>query len=184
MSMLAASSVSSASAKIAPQSRSRAVRVAGFWRRSLAGGCDVAILFMTFVLLDSAVHLVLGEPLPRLSQFGPDYILELAMKHDPLAQAGLWLFAALCVLYFFLFHALRGQTPGKQLCGLQLIDGYGERPSLGRTLGRTAAYFVSFGLLTLGFWWSAFDPEKRALHDHLADTYVIIATRSAGGKAT
>ena len=174
--MWAASSVSSPSTKSVAATHPRAVRVAGFWRRSLAGACDGAILLATFVLLDCVVHLVLGEPLPRLSQFGPDYFLELAMKRDPLAQAGLWLLVAISLLYFFLFHALRGQTPGKRLCGLQLIDGFGEPPSLGRTLVRTLGGLVSFALLTLGFWWIAFDAEKRALHDHLADTYVIISS--------
>ena len=71
--------------------------------------------------------------------------------------------------------ATRGQTPGKQLLGLIVIDAYGERPSLLKTLLRTVGYAVSVLPFSLGFLWIGFDREKRALHDWLAGTYVVLA---------
>ncbi len=149
------------------------VRVAGFWRRMTAGLIDGSILMVFFVLLQSLVALILGQPIPHLSQIGPDYFVDIAVNGHPLAATALVISLTLGFLYYFIFHALRGQTPGKRLCGLTLIDGYGERPSLLRALARTAAYIPSALLLGLGFFWIAFDREKRGLHDWLADTYVV-----------
>jgi uncharacterized RDD family membrane protein YckC len=91
-----------------------------------------------------------------------------------LALVGLSLLAILGFLYFFIFHAVRGQTPGKRLMHARVVDGFGERPSLGRAFLRTLGYLPSALLLLLGFLWIGFDREKRGLHDRLADTYVIL----------
>jgi uncharacterized RDD family membrane protein YckC len=152
----------------------RSVHVAGFWRRALAGAVDLLVLAAVFVVLDVGVQLLLGHPLPRLSQLGPDYLVDVAINGDALAEIGLLLLAIVGFLYFFLFQALRGQTPGQALIGIRVIDGYGEPPSFGRALVRTFAIAPSVLLLALGVLWIAFDREKRALHDRLADTYVII----------
>jgi uncharacterized RDD family membrane protein YckC len=151
------------------------VRVAGFWRRALAGLVDATLLTAIFVALDVLVSLALHQPLPRPSQLGPDYLLDVAVNGNALAEIGLALLGILGFLYFFIFHAVRGQTPGKKLLGLRVIDGYGNRPSLLRALLRTVAYVPSAALLALGFLWIGFDREKRGLHDWLADTYVIVA---------
>jgi uncharacterized RDD family membrane protein YckC len=149
------------------------VKVAGFFRRAAAGVVDALILSAVFLVLDVLVAVVLKQPLPRLSQLGPDYLLDVAVNGDALAEIGLVLLAILAFLYFFIFHALRGQTPGKRLVGVRVIDAFGQRPSLSRALLRTAAYVPSALLLALGFLWIGFDREKRGLHDRLADTYVI-----------
>jgi uncharacterized RDD family membrane protein YckC len=149
------------------------VRVAGFWRRLAAGVVDLSILAFCFVLLDVMVSLILRHPLPKLAQLGPDYLVDVAVNGDALAVTGLVVLGILGFLYFFIFHAVRGMTPGKRLFKLRVIDGFGRRPSLGRSLVRTAAYLPSALLLALGFVWIGFDREKRGLHDWLADTYVI-----------
>jgi uncharacterized RDD family membrane protein YckC len=147
--------------------------VAGFWHRLIAGVVDALILAICFVLLDVMVSLILRHPLPKLAQLGPDYLVDVAVNGDALAVTGLVVLGILGFLYFFIFHAVRGMTPGKQLLKLRVIDGFGRRPSLGRSLIRTAAYLPSALLLALGFLWIGFDREKRGLHDWLADTYVI-----------
>jgi uncharacterized RDD family membrane protein YckC len=149
------------------------VRVAGFWQRLAAGVVDGFVLAICFVVLDVLVSLALKHPLPRLAQLGPDYLVDVAVNGDALAVTGLVVLALLGFLYFFIFHAVRGQTPGKKLLRVRVIDGFGRRPSLGRALIRTAAYLPSALLLALGFIWIGFDREKRGLHDWLADTYVV-----------
>ena len=151
------------------------VRVAGFWRRLAAGIVDVLVLASVFAILGTLVAVVLRHPLPRWSQLGPDYVVDMAVNGGVLAEAGLALFAILGFLYFFLFTALRGQTFGKHLMRVKVIDAYGERPSLARALVRTIAYLPSAVLLALGFLWIGFDREKRGLHDWIADTYVVSA---------
>jgi uncharacterized RDD family membrane protein YckC len=149
--------------------------VAGFWRRLAAGTLDGAVLFLVFVILQAASALAMHHPLPRLSQLGPDYFIDVAVNGDALAVTALALLGIIGFLYFFIFTAVRGQTPGKRALGLRVIDGWGKRPSLGRALLRTLAYVPSLLVLALGFFWIGFDREKRGLHDWIADTYVIRA---------
>jgi uncharacterized RDD family membrane protein YckC len=151
------------------------VRVAGFWRRLAAGIVDVLVLASVFGILATLVAVVLRHPLPRLGQIGPDYVVDMAVNGGLFAEAGLAMLAILGFLYFFLFTALRGQTFGKHLMRVKVIDAYGERPSMTRALVRTIAYLPSLVLLALGFLWIGFDREKRGLHDWLADTYVVKA---------
>ncbi len=163
----------------------RTVRVAGFWRRSAAGLVDSFVLVAVFLLLDVLVTVLLGHPLPRLKQLGPDYLVDVAVNGDLLAVSGLGLFGVVCFLYFFVFQTLRGQTPGQALLAIRVVDGFGQTPSPGRALARTAAFLPSWALFALGVVWIAFDREKRGLHDRLADTYVIIerAPLNAGAAA-
>jgi uncharacterized RDD family membrane protein YckC len=161
----------------------RTVRVAGFWRRSGAGLVDAFVLTAVFLVLHVLMTVSLGHPLPRLKQLGPDYLIDVAINGDLLAVIGLGLFALVCFLYFFVFQALRGQTPGQALLGMRVVDGWGERPSALRALLRTGALLPSWALFALGVVWIAFDREKRGLHDRLADTYVITIERNPLGVA-
>jgi uncharacterized RDD family membrane protein YckC len=99
----------------------------------------------------------------------------MAVNGGGLAVALLVMAALVSFAYFFLFTTLRGQTFGKHLMRVKVIDAFGERPSLWRALVRTLAYGPSLALLALGFLWIGFDREKRGLHDWLADTYVVRA---------
>lgn len=150
-------------------------QAAGFWRRAAAFAVDMAVLCPLFVVLGGVVGLLFGRPLPRLRELGPDLIVSALVDQNFLGEALLMLCGILLLLYFFIFHAFRGQTPGKRLLGVAVIDVYGERPSLARTLLRTSGYVLSAVLFSLGFLWIGFDREKRALHDWLAGTYVVLA---------
>jgi uncharacterized RDD family membrane protein YckC len=149
------------------------VYVAGFWRRAAAGVVDLLVLALTFVVLDAAVSLALGLPLPRWRQLSPDYLLDVAVNGDGPVVIALIVLGMIAFFYLFVFQATAGQTPGMRLVHIKVIDGYGQRPSLGRALIRTAAYAPSLLLFLAGFLWIGFDREKRGLHDWLADTYVV-----------
>ncbi len=151
------------------------VRVAGFWRRLAAGVVDALVLSSVFAILGTLLAVALGHPLPRPGQLGPDYVVDMAVNGGTAAEVGLLLFGVLAFLYFFLFTALRGQTFGKHLMRVRVIDAFGERPSMWRALLRTIGYVPSTALLALGLLWIGFDREKRGLHDWIADTYVVRA---------
>jgi uncharacterized RDD family membrane protein YckC len=151
------------------------VRVAGFWRRLGAAIVDAIVLTSVFAILGALVALILRHPLPRPSQLGPDYVVDMAVNGGTLATTGLVMFVLVAFFYFFLFTALRGQTFGKHLMQVRIIDGFGDRPSIRRSLVRTVAYVPSLTLLALGVLWIGFDREKRGLHDLIADTYVVRA---------
>jgi uncharacterized RDD family membrane protein YckC len=81
--------------------------------------------------------------------------------------------AGLGLLYAAFFTGTTGQTPGKMVAGLRVVDHDGLPPGFVRALGRAAA--GSAGALVLGaglvsLW---FDPARRALHDRLFQTRVV-----------
>ena len=65
-----------------------------------------------------------------------------------------------------------GQTVGKMAVGLRVEGVNGSPVTLGRALGRTAAYAVSVLPVGLGCVWLLLG-RGRALHDVLADTRVV-----------
>jgi len=76
-------------------------------------------------------------------------------------------------LYFTLFWAWRGQTPGKMLIRAKVVRSNGEALSFGHAALRFLAFFVCFLTVYIGFIMVAFNLQKRGLHDTIADTRVI-----------
>ncbi len=77
-------------------------------------------------------------------------------------------------LYFTLLHASRrGQTLGKRVLGLRVVQLGGERLSLLESFERAAGYLeipASLGLSLLSLWR---DPNRRLPHDRIAHTVVL-----------
>jgi uncharacterized RDD family membrane protein YckC len=135
------------------------VEYAGFWIRFIAAVIDIAAVWIisyafsfSFVPLRSGLGLRFGVYL--------------------LSESDAWLIVAW--LYLWLFTGLKGQTPGKMLVKIKVINSKGNKPGLGRAalreiIGKTISYFA----LLLGYLLIAFDKEKRGLHDKIAGTYVV-----------
>ncbi len=103
------------------------------------------------------------------------------------------------VPYYVLFTYKLGQTPGKRLLGIQVVDAEGTIPNFRRVILREfvaksipsmlliagslsillviAGYIAGTSLL-LGYLWIARDPRKRGLHDYIAGTYVVKRDRN------
>jgi len=158
------------------------VRAAGLLRRCLAGFVDLVIVVALFVALQALASVVVGRGLPRMAQLGPGGLLDAVLGGSMLAATGLGLFGVLCAAYAILFHAGAGQTLGKRLVGVRVIDGYGQALGLGRSTLRLVAFIPSLGLAGLGVLWIGFDRERRALHDRLADTHVVRVGPSRGAR--
>ncbi len=83
--------------------------------------------------------------------------------------------------YYTYFHSTSGQTIGKKAMGLRVVRRNGSRLTWQRALWRAFAFFIFPTLLsyvTCGLGWfinlmPLFHSEHRALHDLLADTWVI-----------
>lgn len=78
---------------------------------------------------------------------------------------------------------LAGQTPGKRLMGLLVVETNGERLKLGRALLRWLGYWLS-GILFLGFLWILVDNRRQGFHDKLARTFVVYSRPRVAGYAT
>lgn len=85
----------------------------------------------------------------------------------------------IAIAYFVVGWVLFGQTVGKALLGLRVVDRGGGALRPATALARVLAYVVSALPLYLGFVWVMVDPGRRAWHDRLAGTRVVYAT-SAG----
>ncbi|MSQ07408.1 MAG: RDD family protein [Dehalococcoidia bacterium] len=84
------------------------------------------------------------------------------------------------VLVYFLatghnvvFVGLRGQTVGKMILGLQVVDRQGKPPSFWRILLRELGGKTVSGAFFLGYLWVGWHREKRGWHDSIAGTYVV-----------
>ncbi|OPY89633.1 MAG: RDD family protein [Syntrophus sp. PtaU1.Bin208] len=139
-------------------------RYGGFWKRSIAYLVDKVILFFICLLF-----LVVGlsalnsgfnglEPGKVIGRFSLIYYV---MTH------------LLGMLYFTYFHGTVGQTPGKMLLGLQVIQSSGEKMTLGLAFLRWVGSIFSGLILYLGFLWIIFDRKKQGWHDKIAETLVI-----------
>ena len=125
----------------------QSVEYMGFWIRLAALFIDVILLMVVSLL----IRLALGE-----STFVS--LLNLVIN----------------IGYAVILTAWRGQTVGKMILGIQVVDGQGNIPGIGAVLLReVVGKFLSSIALGLGYLWVAWDREKRGWHDHIAGTYVV-----------
>jgi uncharacterized RDD family membrane protein YckC len=123
----------------------------GFWIRFVAAIIDAVIL--------GAVSAILALP---------------AFLDIPLFAPLRFFWLLLSWLYFWLFTGLKGQTPGKMVVGIKVVNARGEIPGLGIAAVREIlGKFISGAVFCLGYLWIAIDQEKRGWHDSIASTHVI-----------
>lgn len=128
-------------------------RFAGFWIRFVAKLIDSLIL--------GAVGFVLGA---IGGAAGDDAALALMVLLLPIA---------IQIFYYVYFHGKYGATLGKMACKIRVVRSDGSPLGYGGAFARGAAAILSSIILYVGYIIAAFDEEKRALHDRLADTRVI-----------
>lgn len=87
----------------------------------------------------------------------------------------IWVIGAiLVVVNLVLFPLLRGQTIGKMITGLTIVNSDGTDVGLGGILRRNViGYLVTIATLGLGFLLAGVNPSGRALHDILGGTIVV-----------
>lgn len=159
----------------------------GFWRRAFAFLIDNLILSLIFALffVMGVVSLGLSAAfthgdlsLRRLTDLTLGYLV---IYHLAMGLIGM--------LYFTYFHGTAGQTPGKMILGLKVLQANGQEMNLGIGFLRWVGYIVSALPFHLGFIWIAFDSKKRGWHDMIAGTVVVrlrniaIASAPAGAPA-
>jgi uncharacterized RDD family membrane protein YckC len=81
--------------------------------------------------------------------------------------------ACLGLFYAGYFTGTSGQTPGKMVTGLRVVDARGRPPGYLRATGRAAVATVGTALAGLGLVPMALDPARRAFHDRLLHTRVV-----------
>ena len=92
------------------------------------------------------------------------------------SAAALWGGLFIFFGYFTFFHACGGQTPGKMVVRLKVVTADGCGLSVLRSLCRALGYFVSSFFFGAGFLLALVSPRKRALHDLLTHSQVVLDT--------
>jgi uncharacterized RDD family membrane protein YckC len=137
----------------------------GFWRRSVAFSIDKTIL----QLVSFAVYYIGSKVVT------PGY--DLTDVSSIFYNKLLWSFYGMTVIldmaYFTYFHGTTGQTPGKKILGLKVIQKGGEPLTLGIAFLRWVGYLISKIFMYLGFIWIAFNRKKLGWHDMVAGTCVV-----------
>jgi len=141
---------------------------AGFWIRLGASMIDGLVLFGAIIVLVIGLVLVFGAVLDgrRGRVSGAEMLL--------FQLIAFFVYIVIPWLYDAVFTSRYGGTPGKLLLRLCVIRDDGAKISFGRATGRFFAKMLSYMILYIGCIIAAFDSEKRALHDHLAGTRVIL----------
>jgi uncharacterized RDD family membrane protein YckC len=131
---------------------------AGVWRRAIALAVDVALI----VLLGRA-GLALAAGLAALAP---------ALQLVAQAFAVTWLYFTPAA-YFVLGHGTAGQTVGKRLTGVRVVEEGGAPLGYVRALGRCVATALSALPIGLGLLLAGLRADRRGLHDFLAGTRVV-----------
>ena len=135
-----------------------APRYGGFWLRFWAYSLDVIVV--------SSLNRLVVWPLFRLF----DWPLERDGLFAPASVAAAVVFYA----YFVLMTKAFGQTLGKMVFGLKVVDEQGGPLTWLTVLFREViGKFISKTLLFVGFLFVAFSEKKKGMHDQFADTIVI-----------
>jgi uncharacterized RDD family membrane protein YckC len=78
------------------------------------------------------------------------------------------------ILYYAGFHAAHGRTPAKSIFHLQVTDAEGRKPTFMKALLRSFVFVISvYFLYGIPLLYAFFNPQRRALHDLAANTYVV-----------
>lgn len=136
------------------------VRYAGFWMRLWAYLLDIMVISSIVRLVIKPVLRLMDVSVYETSLFTPITILS----------------GTIFFLYFILMTKYFGQTLGKMVFGLRVIDLKGSKPSWGTIIFREfigrfisgSMFLLKFGYILIGFL-----PKKQGLHDLFADTTVI-----------
>jgi uncharacterized RDD family membrane protein YckC len=156
-------------------------RYGGFWRRAMAFSIDKIILFFTslFILFIGVLSLTISF-LSHYSDILPERFEELTITF---VLIYLLTTVFISMFYFTYFHGATGQTPGKMIFGLKVVQPTGEQMTFGLAFLRWVGYIISAAVFYLGFVWIAFDAKKQGWHDKIARTVVIRVRNIVDGPA-
>lgn len=139
---------------------------AGFWIRTGATIIDTILLMVVTYPLLLAIY--------GWAYFDGEKTGVIAGPADLLIS---WILPAVGCILFWLY---KQATPGKIAVSAKVVDAEtGKTLSVGQSIGRYLAYYVSILPLGLGFIWVAFDKRKQGWHDKIAGT-VVIRSKNSG----
>jgi len=150
------------------------VRAAGFPRRAIASFLDLTLVTVATAAVAVAAAFVLGVRLPSAKELGPDFLMAGLLDRNPMVAGAFGLLFGMSALYQIYLGGILGQTLGKRLMKIRVLSSKGTAPGPVVASVRFITMAISLAPAGLGFLWCIFDRERRALHDHLSGTYVVL----------
>ncbi|PWJ68209.1 MULTISPECIES: RDD family protein [unclassified Fibrobacter] len=163
-------------------------RYAGFFTRGLAFAIDNIILTLTGLLMMQVLGVLqiidpasIDQVMETIANSGDSAggfseILDKMLK-DPSLEILFMICSIIQALYFIFFTAIKGATPGKMLLHIKVETSEGGKVRwLTSIIRYIASMFTQFtlALYGIGYIIVMIDPKRRALHDHIARTRVVI----------
>lgn len=159
-----------------PYGYAAAPRLAGFWPRVAAALLDGLIVGAPSGIVRAAADsFVPTHVVACTTPFGRRGLCEqptttgylvLVLVSVALGVAG--------IAYYAYFHGTSGQTIGKRVCGIRVVDQRTGTPiGIGRAIGRWFGSILSAIPCLLGFLWAAWDDKKQTWHDKMVGSVVI-----------
>lgn len=143
---------------------------AGFWRRVAALLIDSLVIaapatvFYAIIMSLQAIRLSAAKETDAAAAF---LFIGTILLSQLILLVAFW-------LYFALMESGSKQaTLGKRAMGIKVVGADGGRISFARATGRFFAKTISHMLLNFGYLMAGFTKKRQALHDLMADTYVV-----------
>ena len=149
------------------------VRVAPFWYRSLAVVIDVVPLMTIWALVVFGTGLMDTADLPESRWNAFDMMVDLINQRPLFFLPPILLWFGLLLVVYLVSELTMGQTVGKRLLNLTVVDQHGRRPEAIMVLIRNLVRIVSLAAFGTGYLWAAFDTERRTFHDWVSGTWVV-----------
>lgn len=137
-------------------------RAAGFVTRTFAFVADL-IIVAGLIALGGWIAVLIDS---TLESFGIDLRVDLSALYIVFVPL-------IAAMYFVMFWSLTGRTIGKWIMGLRVVNPAGVSPTVGKSVIRVFGYVVSALALWLGYLWVIVDDDRKAWHDHMANTSVV-----------
>lgn len=153
----------------------------GFWKRAVAFTVDGILISIPPAVL--CLPVIFWQAAKMVQTEGTP-----AADGHLAAVVGVYLlWQVLGIVCFWLYFALlesgkKQATFGKRMMGIKVVDYQGGRIGFGRATGRTFAKMLSYLIMYIGFIMAGTTNRKRALHDFIAQTYVVRADFQPGGE--
>ncbi|MEK6705039.1 MAG: RDD family protein [Bdellovibrionota bacterium] len=157
---------------------SEMIKYAGFWLRFLANVIDSILLNIASWIIELMIlgaiywlKVIAGSAVPVASFFE---VVDALMIQ--IINVGIYL--AITTPYYVVGQHKYSTTIGKRMLNVYVVSAADkQRITLKQSVARYCSYLLSYLPFCAGYIMAAFHPEKRALHDIITGTVVIVKPR-------
>ena len=143
----------------------------GFWIRLAAFVADWIFAYLVAALIAAIIGISLTT-----GEVDPQAMEDLTIAIENFNYSFLLLFGGISVVHGAVMTAFRGQTLGKMLLRIQVVDAEGNVPPWQKAILRELLRgVILMALFPLGllYVWVSLDSRKRGPHDYLSGSYVV-----------